>query len=128
MDDRSHQRNREVELEVLCLVPEQRGDPVAIGDAQVGESGREPSGALSAFAKSRAAHGAVVTTGHDGAPRIQSLGTLDLDCQRQLKVVHHQAVHDRFLAFVTYFIPRRSTPPRSIIFQVGAAAARVSGR
>ena len=64
VDHRSHQRNREVQLEVLGLVPKQCRDPIAIADAQVGEPAGEPPGTPGALAKGRAMQGALGTTRH----------------------------------------------------------------
>ena len=77
MDHRSHQRNREVQLEVLGLVPKQRRHPVAVADTQVGEPAGQPPGALGALAKGRATHGAVRTTRHHRGRRVQPLCPFD---------------------------------------------------
>ena len=79
VDHRSHRRDREVQLEVLGLVPKEGGHPIAVGDAQVSEPVGKPTGALGAFAKGRSTHGGVRTTRHDRGRRIQSLGPLDQD-------------------------------------------------
>ena len=50
VEHRAHQRDREVELEMLGLIPEQCGDSIAGLDAQAGEPGGEPAGTLRAFA------------------------------------------------------------------------------
>ena len=65
MDHSSHERNREVQLEVLGLVPHQGRNPIAISDAEVGEPAREPPGTLGTLAKGRATHRSVRTTRHD---------------------------------------------------------------
>ena len=104
MDHRSHERNREVELEMLGLVPQQRRHPIAILDAQLGEPACEPPGTIGALAKGHATHGSVRTTRHHGGGRIQSLRPLHQHRQRQLKVVHHQTVQHGFLHFLMYVV------------------------
>ena len=104
VDHGSHQRNREVQLEVLGLVPQQGRHAIAILDPQPGEGGREPPGALRAIAQRGATDRSVGTTRDDRCARIQSLRPLDEHCQRELKVVHHQTVQHGFAPFLKYVV------------------------
>src|SRR5690242_17502377 len=62
MDHCSHQRDREVQLEVLGLVPQQCRDTVAITDTQIRQAASESPGTSGALTNGRAMHGAVGTT------------------------------------------------------------------
>ena len=67
VDHRAHQRHREVQLEVLGLVPEQRRDAIAVADTQAGEPAREPPRPLGAPAELVRSIEPSPTTRHDRA-------------------------------------------------------------
>ena len=87
----THRRDREVELEVLRLVPQQRRHRVARPDAEAGQRGGEPAGARGALSEGCPADRPVRTAEDDLALGAQSLHPLDDVRHRERIVVHHQA-------------------------------------
>ena len=81
----------EVELEVACGVPGERGDPPVFGDAEVVERTTEPSGALAPLTVGEPLP-PCRRGGHDLLSGMDLRGTVEQVDQRQ-RGVHHQAVH-----------------------------------
>ena len=59
VEHRAHRRDREVQLQMLRLIPHQRRDPVAVFDPERPQARREPTGTLGRFAERRAVDRAV---------------------------------------------------------------------
>ena len=100
VDDRSHERDGEVELDMLGLVPQHRRDTITVADAKLRQALGDAPGTLRCLAKRGAMDRAVRTTRDHRDGRGKPLGPLDQGRQRQLKVVHHQTVQHGFLAFL----------------------------
>ena len=82
VEHRAHQRDREVQLEMLGLVPEQRGDAIAGIDAETGQARRKPSRPLRARPDLGAPDRAVAQARDHFTPRAQLLRALDERRQR----------------------------------------------
>jgi len=95
VDHRPHRRQAEIQLEVLGLVPEQRPDPVALADPELGERAGKAPRASRALPHRRAMDRPVGPSRDDLAVAGELFGALDYRRQRQRIVVHHQPVQNR---------------------------------
>ena len=79
----AHEWNAEVRLEMLVVVPAERGDPVAGTDPEALKGGGQPPGAIGEVSVAVAVERAVVAAGDDLAPRKDLLGAAE--DRRQLR-------------------------------------------
>jgi len=87
--------HREIRLEVLRLVPQQRSDAVPILDPEIRESASKPTSALRAPREIGAVDRTVTTARDHRAALAEALGALNQRRQREWIIVHHQAVQHR---------------------------------
>ena len=89
VQDSSHRRNRQVQLEVPARVPSERGHPVAGSDAEPGQCAREPPSALHHLCVVRALDASSVDA-HDLPVAEHALGAVRHPPHEQ-RGAHHQA-------------------------------------
>ena len=99
MDHRSHQWDREVQLQVLGLVPQQSRNPVASLNPEVGKPAGESAGARRTTSPK---DGPIAGTrrGDERQPRrvgVSRSARSTSDGERQREVVHHETVQHGFL-------------------------------
>ena len=92
MQDAAHQRDAEVGLQMLVVIPAERGNPIARAHAKTLEDPTETADPLSEIRVRVTVERFVRASGHDAAPRMHLLGVAEDRRQRERKV-HHQAVH-----------------------------------
>jgi hypothetical protein len=90
--DRARQRDPEVGLEVLAVVPHQGRHAIALGDAGADQGPREPPRPLHHGAVGRAGQALVGPARHHLAVGHPALGAVDDQIDRQ-RNVHHRAGH-----------------------------------
>ena len=91
VDDRTHRGDREVQLEVLALVPQQGGDRVSIANAEFGQRAGKPPGPTGAGAQVGAGDRSRRSPRHHLTIAVKALGALDDARQRERVVVHAAA-------------------------------------
>ena len=88
----THERDAEVRLEMLIVVPAERGNAVLGADAQALEPACQPARAVGEVGVRVPMERPVRPACDDGAAREDPLGATQ-DCRQREREVHHQAVH-----------------------------------
>ena len=96
VEDAAGERHGEIGLEMLRMVPPERGDAIAGSDAEAAQRAGQAARAVGEITEGAALERAIGEPGHDLAAAEQRLATAEDGRQRE-RVVHHQAGHGHLL-------------------------------